>query len=78
MAPLILYALCLFCFNMRQHGRQILYFNLYVDGRKFHYRRPHAAVRPQVVHRWSRLSNVLLRLFSYQWTELGMSNIHAK
>jgi len=40
-------ALRLFCFNMRQHGRQILYFKLHVDGRKFYYR------RPQVVHRWS-------------------------
>jgi len=41
-------ALRLFCFNICQHGRQILYFKLglHVDGRKFHYR------RPQVVHRW--------------------------
>jgi len=45
-------ALRLICFNIRQHGRQILYFKLHVDGRKFHYRRPHAAARPQVVHRW--------------------------
>jgi len=44
-------ALRLFCFNIRQHGRQILYFKLHVDGHKFHYRRPHATVRPQVVHR---------------------------
>jgi len=29
-------ALCLFCFNTRQHGRQILYFKLRVDCRKFH------------------------------------------
>jgi len=43
-------ALRLFCFNIRQHGRQILYFKLHVDGRKFQYRRPHATVRPQVVH----------------------------
>ena len=41
-------------FNKRQHGRQISYFKLHVDGRKFLYRRPHAAVRPQVVHRWYR------------------------
>jgi len=26
-------ALRLFCFNIRQHGRQILYFKLNVDGR---------------------------------------------
>jgi len=32
----------LFCINIRQHGRQILYFKLHVDGRKFHFRRPHA------------------------------------
>jgi len=44
-------ALRLFCFNIRQHGRQILYFILHVDGGKFHYRRLHTAVRPQVVHR---------------------------
>ena len=36
--------------NIRQHGRQVLYFKLHVDGRKFHYR------RPQVVHRWLRQS----------------------
>jgi len=41
-------ALRLFCFNIRQHGRQILYFKLHVNGRKFHYR------RPQVVHRWAK------------------------
>jgi len=29
-------ALRLFCFNIRQHGRQILYFKLYADGSKFH------------------------------------------
>jgi len=44
----------MFCFNIRQHGRQILYFKLHVDGRKIHYRRPHAAVRVQVVHRCCR------------------------
>jgi len=32
------------CFNICQHGHQILYSKLHVDGRKFHYRRPHAAV----------------------------------
>ena len=47
-------ALRLFCFNIRQHGRQILYFKLHVAGRKFHYRRPHAAARPQVVHRCAK------------------------
>ena len=47
-------ALCLFCFNTRQHGRQVLYLKLHVDGRKFNYRRLHAAVRLQVVHRWAR------------------------
>jgi len=41
-------ALRLFCFNIRQHGRQVLYFKLHVDGRKFHYG------RPQVVHRCPR------------------------
>ena len=50
-------ALPLICFNIRQHGREILYFELHVDGRKFHYRRPLAAVPPQVVHRWYRMSN---------------------
>jgi len=29
-------ALRLFCFNIRQHGRQILFLKLHVDGRKFH------------------------------------------
>ena len=43
--------LAFFCFNIRQHGRQILYCKLHVDGRKFHYPRPHAAVRPQVMLR---------------------------
>jgi len=33
-------ALRLFHFNIRQHGRQIVYFELHVDSRKFHYRRP--------------------------------------
>ena len=37
-------ALRLFSFNIRQHGCQILYFKLHVDGRKLHYR------RPQVLH----------------------------
>jgi len=43
-------ALRLFCFNIRQHGGQVLYFNLHVDGCKFLYR------RPQVVHRWFTIS----------------------
>jgi len=42
-----------FKFNICQHGRQIFYFKLYVDSRKFHYRRPHAA-GPQVVHRCAK------------------------
>jgi len=50
-------ALHLFCFNIREHGRQILYFNLHVDRCKFHYRRPHAAVRRQVVHRCTTTSD---------------------
>ena len=37
-------ALSLFCFNIRQHGLQTLYFKLHVDGRKFHYRRPNMAL----------------------------------
>jgi len=45
-------ALRLICFNIHQHGRRILYFKLHVDGCKYHYQRPHAAV-PQVVHRCS-------------------------
>jgi len=47
-------ALPLFCFNTRQHGRQFLYFKVHVDGRKFHYRRLHAAVRSQVVDRCAK------------------------
>jgi len=39
MTLLILLALRSFCFNLRQHGRQILYFKLDVDDRKLHYRR---------------------------------------
>jgi len=35
----------LFSFNIRQHGRQILYFKLHVDGRKFRYRRPQVVDR---------------------------------
>jgi len=48
-------ALRLFCFNIRQHGRQILYFKLYVDGRKFHYQRPqvvHSCVKSCRLHNW--------------------------
>jgi len=41
-------ALRLFCFNICQHGRQILYFKLHVDGRKFHYRSPHAGCAPLI------------------------------
>ena len=48
-----LLALHLFCFNIRQHGHQIIYFKLHVDGRKFHYRKSHAAV----MHRWSDISH---------------------
>ena len=32
----------------------IFYSRLHVDGDKFHYRRPNAAVRPQVVHRCAK------------------------
>jgi len=52
-------ALRLFCVNTRQHGRQILYFKLRVDGLTFHYRRTHAAVMPQVVHRCTKRSTSL-------------------
>ena len=52
-------ALRLFSFNIRQQGRQMLHFNLHVDGRKFHYRRPHATVRPQVVHYCFRQTMIL-------------------
>ena len=34
-------ALRLFCFNIRQHGRHILYCKLHVDSRKFQYQRPY-------------------------------------
>jgi len=44
---------------MRQHSRQILYFKLHVNSHKFDYRRPHAAVWPQVVHCWSWPSHSL-------------------
>jgi len=36
-------ALHLFSFNIHQHDCQILYFKLHMDGRKFHYWRPHTA-----------------------------------
>jgi len=61
--------LCLFCFNIRQHGRQILYFKLHVDCRTFHYRRPNAAVRPQVMH----LCNRQYCLFAWKRPEVFMS-----
>jgi len=44
-------ALRLFCFNIRQHGCQISYFKLHVDGCKLHYR------RPQVLHRCTNVPN---------------------
>ena len=47
-----------FCFNICQHGRQILYFKLHVHGHKFHYQWPHVAVRLQVVHHWARQSHM--------------------
>ena len=37
-------ALRLVCFNIHHHGCQILYFKLYLDGRKFHYRSLHATM----------------------------------
>jgi len=46
-------ALPLFCFKIHQHSRQILYFKLHVDGRKFHYRRPHADVAG-----WTKLMKI--------------------
>jgi len=36
---IFLHCLYLFCFNIRQHGHQILYFKLHVDGHRFHYGR---------------------------------------
>ena len=55
-------ALRLFCFNIRQHGRQILYFKLHVDDRKFNYRRPQVAyfMCGQLVFDWDRLENFLI------------------
>jgi len=47
-------ALRLFCFNIRQHGCQILFFTLHVHGRKFNYR------RPQVVHRCPKCSLLIV------------------
>jgi len=46
----LIFLLCVCFASIRQHDRQILYFKLHVDGRKFHYR------RPQVEHRWPRAS----------------------
>jgi len=73
-------ALRLFCFNIRQHGRQIIYFKSHVDGRKFHYWRPHAAVRPQVVHRCSKHSKGLCVVLwvRYQSTQRRISSRSAK
>ena len=55
-------ALRLFCFNIRQHGRQILYFMLHVDGRKFHCQKPHRRSQggkgpctPQIFRKYSHL-----------------------
>jgi len=58
-------ALRLFCFNIRQHGRQILYFKLYVGGCKFHYRRPTAAgcasfIYINTVYRFSMQTEILV------------------
>jgi len=41
-----IYFLALFFFNICQHGCQILYFELRVDGRKFNYRRTAAVCAP--------------------------------
>jgi len=59
------FAVRLFCFSIRQHGCQILYFKLHVgsDGCKFHYR------RPQVVHRWSSSSfPYICNTTNWNWT----------
>ena len=60
-------ALRLFCFNIRQHDRQILYVKLHVNGRKCHYR------KPQVVHRWCKWSrnffNSVLRIANNTYKE---------
>jgi len=69
-------ALRLFCFNMSQHGRQILYFKLHVAGRKFHYRRPHAATRPQVVHRCAK-SYRLHNWYNGPSKPFATSHVHA-
>ena len=59
-------ALRLFCFNISQYGRQILYFKLHVDGRKFRYR------RPQVVHRWTKQwCKTLKREARYLWKKMA-------
>jgi len=69
--PTDILALRLFCFKIRQHGRQILYFKLHVDGRKFHYRRLHAAVRPQVVHRYCKLSELMNAVLSAKYLDIA-------
>jgi len=73
-------ALRLFCFNIHQHSRQILYFKLHVDGRKFYYRRSHVA---EVVHRCTRAGvyNLLLLpaalLFLHEvWPPMNSSYIY--
>jgi len=59
-------ALSLFCFNIRRHGRQILYFKFYVDDRTFDYR------SQQVVHRCSNaIESLWATEYFYQKRFLG-------
>jgi len=62
-------ALCMFCFNIHQHGRQILYFKLHVDGCKFHYR------RPQVVHRCTTQSIGFVNKAAPPITQVGLGHV---
>ena len=62
-------ALCLFCFNIRQDGRQILYFKLHVDGRKFHYRRPHGRRLCTVGLRQTKSGLMFSAMYGYAHTD---------
>jgi len=62
-------ALRMFCFNFRQHGRQILYFKLHVDGCKFHYR------KPQVVHRCTTQSICFVNKAAPPITQAGLGHV---
>jgi len=61
--------LCIFCFNIHQHGRQILHFKLHVDGCKFHYR------RPQVVHRCITQSICFVNKAAPPITQVGLGHV---